>query len=225
MWEISKKIPLKLESLILTLSAPQGKILKVLKFVIKYFVKLIKNYIFVSVLRFGRFIDTLYAALKTVNHSDKSIRFCVTLSKIAHSLYLLCDHYIWLGKHNFIQVNIVQWTQTSNKYWFLSIVLNLVRDVIELNKLINSMLKKKILNTLNRKVTPKDVFSGGAVQFVCDHKDLLIDTVKNSCDVLLPLSNLGLIRLSPGTIGVAGMLSSILSLYTICDQRAKLPYS
>ncbi|XP_050523430.1 peroxisomal membrane protein 11B isoform X2 [Daktulosphaira vitifoliae] len=180
---------------------------------------------FRKLLRFGRFIDTLYAALKTVNHSDKSIRFCVTFSKVAHSLYLLCDHYLWLGKQNFIQVNTIKWTQTSNKYWLLSIVLNLVRDVIELNKLLNSMLKKKILNTLNRKVTPKDVFSSGAVQFVSDHKDLLIDTVKNGCDILLPLTNLGLIRLSPGTIGVAGMLSSVLSLYTICDQRAKLPYS
>lgn len=87
------------------------------------------------------------------------------------------------------------------------------------------MLKKKILNTLNRKIAPKDVFTGEVLHFVRSHKDLLIDTVKNSCDLMLPLTNLGFVRLSPGTIGVIGMVSSMLSLYTLMDQRAKLPYT
>lgn len=176
-------------------------------------------------MRFGRFIDSLHTALRTINHSDKTIRFCVTLSKIAHSLYLACDHFIWLSKHSFIQINASKWSQAGNKYWLLSIVLNLVRDAMELNNLFQSMLKKKILNTLNRKVSPKDVFTGEAVQFVRSNKDLLIDTVKNSCDLILPLTNLGFIRLSPGTIGVVGMMSSMLSLYTLLDPKAKLPYT
>lgn len=180
---------------------------------------------FRKVLRFGRFIDSLHTALRTVNHSDKTIRFCVTFSKIAHSLYLFCDHFLWLSRNNLIQINASSWGQVSNKYWLLSIVLNLVRDAIELNNLFKAILKKKILNTLNRKVAPKDVFTGEAVQFVRSHKDLLIDTVKNSCDLMLPLTNLGFIRLSPGTIGVVGMISSVLSLYTLLDQKAKLPYT
>ncbi|XP_050442460.1 peroxisomal membrane protein 11B isoform X2 [Adelges cooleyi] len=180
---------------------------------------------FRKLLRFGRFIDSLHTALRTVNHSDKTIRFCVTFSKIAHSLYLLCDHYLWLGKQNFIQVNATKWSQVANKYWLLSIVLNLVRDVVELNRLLKAVLKKKILNTLSRKVAPRDVFTGEAIQFVRDHKDLLIDTVKNGCDLMLPLTNLGIVRLSPGIIGVAGMVSSTLSLYTLIDRRAKLSYT
>lgn len=176
-------------------------------------------------LRFGRFVDSLHTALRTVTHGDKTIRYCVTFSKIAHSLYLLCDHFLWLGRNNFLQINATRWGQVGNKYWLLSIVLNLVRDAVELNNLLKAMLKKKILNTLNRKVTPKDVFTGEAVQFVRSHKDLIIDTVKNSCDLMLPLSNLGFVRLSPGTIGVVGMVSSVLSLYTLMDQKAKLPYT
>lgn len=176
-------------------------------------------------LRFGRFVDSLHTALRTINHSDKTIRFCVTFSKIAHSLYLLCDHCVWLSRNNFLQINVTRWGQVGNKYWLLSIVLNLVRDAMELNDLFKSILKKKILNTLNRKVAPKDVFTGEAIQFVRSNKDLLLDTVKNSCDLILPLTNLGIIRLSPGTIGVIGMVSSMLSLYTLVDQKAKLPYS
>lgn len=182
-------------------------------------------YFFFAVLRFGRFIDSLHTALRTINHSDKTVRFCVTFSKIAHSLYLLCDHFIWLSKRNFIQINTTKWSQVGNKYWLLSIVLNLARDAIELNNLFKAMLKKKILNTLNRKVSPKDVFTSEVVQFVRSNKDLLVDTVKNSCDLILPLTNLGIIRLSPGTIGVVGMISSMLSLYTLMDQRVKLPYT
>lgn len=96
---------------------------------------------------------------------------------------------------------------------------------MELNNLLKAFLKKKIINTLNRKVTPRDVMSSEAVHFVRSHKDLLIDTVKNSCDLMLPLTNLGIIRLSPGIIGVVGMISSILSVYSLVDQRAKLPYT
>lgn len=176
-------------------------------------------------MRFGRFVDSLHTALQTVNHPYKTIRFCVTFSKIAHSLYLLSDHFIWLNRNNFIRINATKWSQTGNKYWLLSIVLNLVRDAMELNSLLKMMLKKKILNTLNRKVAPKDVFTGEAAHFVRSHKDLLIDMVKNSCDLMLPLTNLGFVRLSPGTIGVVGMVSSVLSLYTLMDQRAKLPYT
>lgn len=137
----------------------------------------------------------------------------------------MCDHFIWLSRNKFIEINETKWGQTSNKYWLLSIVLNLVRDAMELNNLLKAFLKKKIINTLNRKVTPRGVMSSEAVQFVRSHKDLLIDTVKNSCDLMLPLSNLGIIRLSPGTIGVIGMVSSILSVYSLVDARAKLPYS
>lgn len=124
-----------------------------------------------------------------------------------------------------MQINAVRWGQTGNKYWLLSIVLNLVRDAVELNNLMKSILKKKILNTLNKKIAPKNVSSGEVVQFVRNHKDLIIDTVKNSCDLILPLTNLGIVKLSPGTIGVVGMVSSLLSLYTLIDQRAKLQYT
>lgn len=182
------------------------------------------HYYCFAVLRFGRFIESLQAALRTVNHSDKTIRICMTFSKIGNSLYLLCDHFLWLNKNNFIQIDAKKWSQVGNKYWLLSIVLNLVKDAMELNGLLKTILKNKILNTLNRKVTPKSVLSGEAAQFVSSHKDLFIDIAKNSCDLMLPLTNLGLIRLSPGTVGVVGMVSSVLNLYTMVNQRARLPH-
>jgi len=176
-------------------------------------------------LRFGRFIESLQAALRTINHSNKTIRFCVTFSKIGHSLYLFCDHLLWLSKNNFIQVDVKKWGQTGNRYWFMSIVLNLVKDTMELNSLLNDILKKKILNTLNRKVGPKDLFTNEVVHFVRSHKDLFIDIAKNGCDLMLPMTNLGIVRLSPSTIGIVGMVSSVLNLYTIVNQRARLPYA
>lgn len=176
-------------------------------------------------LRFGRFIESLQAALRTVNHSDKTIRFCVTFSKIGNSLYLLCDHFLWLYKNNVVQIDAKKWGRVGQKYWLLAIVLNLVKDTIELNNLLKAILRNKILSTINRKVSPKKVFTNEASKFVYNHKDLFIDIAKNSCDLMLPLTNLGIIRLSPGTIGVIGMVSSVLNLYVILNQRARLPHS
>lgn len=140
-------------------------------------------------------------------------------------MYLLCDHFLWLNRKSLIQINATTWGQIGNRYWLLSIIMNLVRDALELNNLMKAILKKKILNTINRKVVPKEVFAEEAVQFVRNHKDLLIDTVKNSCDLILPLTNIGIVKFSPCTTGIIGMVSSLLSLYTLMDKTAKLPYS
>ena len=49
------------------------------------------------------------------------------------------------------------------------------------------------------------------------HRDLAVDTVKNACDLVLPLSALGHLPISPAGVGVCGVVSSALALWAVLD--------
>lgn len=47
------------------------------------------------------------------------------------------------------------------------------------------------------------------------HPPLLLDIVRNACDLCIPLDKLGLWRCGPGIVGLCGLISSILSILTL----------
>lgn len=174
--------------------------------------------VFVAVLRFGRFADTLYMATYVMHHDDLLIRINCTLSRIAQGLYLFCDHIIWLGRTGMANVNVKRWNRIANKYWLLMLIMNLTRDVVEINRL----LKEKDATVKFR--NPKDI-SNYVVSFSKMYRDVTVDTIKNSCDIFIPLSNLGYVNLTPSLIGLLGVVSSSAALYTQVNPFAKLAFT
>lgn len=51
---------------------------------------------------------------------------------------------------------------------------------------------------------------------------LLLDLLKNSCDVFIPLDRLGIYPTGPGFVGACGVTSSVLSILTIVHPWLKL---
>lgn len=51
---------------------------------------------------------------------------------------------------------------------------------------------------------------------------LLLDTLKNLCDVFIPLDKLGLYPTGPGLVGACGLTSSVLSILTVLYPWLKL---
>ena len=51
---------------------------------------------------------------------------------------------------------------------------------------------------------------------------LLLDLVKNACDLFIPLDKLGLYRSGPAFVGLCGLTSSILSILAILHPWLKL---
>ncbi|XP_068081870.1 peroxisomal membrane protein 11B isoform X2 [Anabrus simplex] len=180
------------------------------------------------VLRLGRFLDMLYGTLSTVHYPDLTIRITCTLSRIANALFLLADHILWIGRTGLVNVNSTKWDKLANKYWLYSITMNLVRDVYEIWRILereghrinydgfrrtcpaNGSGKKNIPITLK------------AMTFVQDHKDVVVDTLKNACDLLIPLTGLGYVKLSPGSIGLLGVISSVAAIVSLIDPHARL---
>lgn len=180
--------------------------------------------IFFSVLRFGKCVDSLYSVASTFHNPDLFIRVTLTLSKVTNSLFLFADHLIWLARSGFLKnIDSNKWTELSNRYWLLTILLNLARDLYEIQRILfnekdfifgNTVGKKNVNNYLYILCKAFSVFKV--------RKDVVIDTVKNFCDLWIPLTALGRVQLHPRTVGLLGAVSSLAGLIALSQPSAKL---
>lgn len=157
---------------------------------------------------------------------DPILRLTLTISKLAHALFLYADHIVWLTKSGFLKTDSEKWNRTANKFWLLSIIANLARDFYEIVHLLDihksTLLKPSEL--LTGSITSYD-WNGGMkylYMFVSCHNDVFIDTLKNSCDLFIPLTALGFTKLSPSTVGALGAISSLAALLTVVKPITKL---
>lgn len=164
----------------------------------------------------------MYSVFPIIDHPDLTVRFTLSLSKISSSLFLLCDHMIWLSRTGMTDIKTEKWVQLSCKYWLYSITMNLIRDFYEI---------VKILKNENRFICPpagcktmNDFFMcfGRAVECLQTRRDVMVDTIKNGCDFFIPLTSLGYTKLSPSVIGALGVISSIAGLLAIVNKDCKL---
>lgn len=171
-----------------------------------------------KLLRLGRFLDVMYSSLKTMHLNDVTLRVSITMGKISQALYLLTDHIIWFDRMSLININKTKWTTTSNKFWLLSIICFLLRNLHELHL----AMKADRLMLRPREKNEIATYVGRLRHCVQKHPDVAIDVVKNSCDLLIPLTSLGYVRLSPGFVGLMGVISSLGGLMTIINPVLKL---
>ncbi|KAH8396597.1 hypothetical protein KR215_001142 [Drosophila sulfurigaster] len=184
---------------------------------------------FRKLLRFGKGLDAFYASLKAIHYPDLTIRVTLTLSKVSQSLFLLADHLLWLARTGLTTVDTKKWSNVANKYWLFSIIMNLCRDFYEIVRVLDlhkagckgGITRCKIPASIN---SPADVKRLALQSFVLvqGHKDIVVDTVKNVCDVFIPLTALGYTSLTPRTIGLLGAISSVAGLWALLDSTAKL---
>ncbi|XP_037950110.1 peroxisomal membrane protein 11B [Teleopsis dalmanni] len=186
---------------------------------------------FRKLLRFGKCLDVFYASLRTIHYPDLAIRVTLTLGKLSQALFLLADHFMWLARTGlFKSINTKKWSKFANKYWLLSIIMNLCRDVYEIYRLLDlhkASVKSGIsrCNAVPMRLNSPRELSRIALHsyaMILGHKDVFVDTVKNVCDFFIPLTALGYTNMSPRTIGLLGAISSLAGLYALIEPKAKL---
>nr|XP_031834609.1 peroxisomal membrane protein 11B isoform X2 [Nomia melanderi] len=175
---------------------------------------------FRKLLRLGRCLDTLYKALEMTKYPEGALRIILVASKIANALYLLADHIIWIGRVGLYKVNIEKWSKSANKYWLINVVLNLTRDVYEIINILECKERDALLYA--SKFSFKTWKQRDLLFPLSNRKDVVMDTMKNVCDLFIPLTALGYTKLTPGMIGVLGIVSSFIGLYTIIHPLYKL---
>lgn len=152
----------------------------------------------------------------------------LTLNKISGAILLFCDHVLWLHKLGFLR-NIAQdkWSDLSNRSWLFAIAMSLVRDLYEIVELWkrNSDPKQGSRSVVVRSKQDNSIVAFdpiNAIRVLIANKPILFDTIKNSCDILIPLSSMGYVDLSPKMVGLLGVVSSVVGIVAMVKPGCKL---
>ncbi|XP_062518954.1 peroxisomal membrane protein 11B-like [Corticium candelabrum] len=131
-------------------------------------------------------IDFLINALDSLKEREPVVRYLTFSAMICKAIWLLIDHILWLSKANLINFETTRWTKRSNWIWLFGILFLIVRDVY---------------NIRVRKLTKRSNYRA---------------LVRNVCDMMLPVGNLGIVRChDSGTAGLFGIISSLIGAYDI----------
>ncbi|XP_005991732.1 peroxisomal membrane protein 11B [Latimeria chalumnae] len=183
--------------------------------------------------RLGNSADALEAAKRAIHLSDLVLRFCITVAHLNRAMYFACDNILWAGKTGLIpKMDQDKWSQRSFRYYLFALILNLCRDSYEVSLLMEREARGKWIRE-NGDVPGAGVSSNPLAQKVRvqllllrhvlrTNPPLLLDLVKNLCDLFIPLDKLGLYRTNPGFVGFCGLTSSVLSILTITYPWLKL---
>ncbi|XP_063172875.1 peroxisomal membrane protein 11B [Candoia aspera] len=187
--------------------------------------------------RLGNSADALEAAKRAIHLSDIVLRFCITVSHLNRAMYFACDNILWAGKSGLIpHVDQEKWSQRSFRYYLFALIMNLSRDVYEIRLLMEHEMNGKH----HKSSCGNDGFAPGEdrrirqlalrlkqqlcllAQVLRSNPPLLLDVMKNACDVFIPLDKLGMCKSSSGFVGLCGLTSSILAILTIIHPWLKL---
>lgn len=136
------------------------------------------------------------------------------------------------------------------RYYLFALILNLTRDVYELRLLMECEARyratKAPLSPYTGTNSPADHLSSPSsstapvtvaipvmsarlrrqlhllVTVLYNNPPLLLDLLKNSCDIFIPLDRLGIYSTGSGFVGACGLASSVLSIVTMIHPWLKL---
>lgn len=186
--------------------------------------------------RLGNSADALEAAKRAIHLSDMVLRFCITVSHLNRAMYFACDNILWAGKSGLVShMDQEKWSQRSFRYYLFALIMNLSRDAYEIRLLMEREVNGKCQKGGgDNSPTPRE---DGKLQQLAlrlrlqlrllahvlrNNPPLLLDVMKNACDIFIPLDRLGLYKTGPGFVGLCGLTSSILSILTIVHPWLKL---
>ncbi|KAM3596652.1 uncharacterized protein V6R79_018546 [Siganus canaliculatus] len=193
-----------------------------------------------KLLRLGNSAEALEAAKRAIHLSDSVLRLCLTVSHLNRAMYFACDNVLWAGKTGLIsKLDQQKWSKRSFRYYLFALILNLTRDVYELRLLMESEERSRSSKSqpslhpspsdhhLASPFTPppsmwlrQRLHLLAAVLY--SNPPLLLDLLKNSCDIFIPLDRLGIYPTGSGFVGACGLASSILSILTLVHPWLKL---
>ncbi|XP_063002190.1 peroxisomal membrane protein 11B [Elgaria multicarinata webbii] len=188
--------------------------------------------------RLGNSADALEAAKRAIHLSDMVLRFCVTVSHLNRAMYFACDNILWAGKSGLVpHMDQEKWSQRSFRYYLFALIMNLSRDAYEIRLLMEREADGKHPQSGGRGDEGSVAREDGRLQHLAvrlklqlrllghvlrNNPPLLLDVVKNACDLFIPLDKLGLYKTSSGFVGLCGLTSSVLSILAIVHPWLKL---
>ncbi|KAL2092993.1 hypothetical protein ACEWY4_010305 [Coilia grayii] len=185
--------------------------------------------------RLGNTVNSIEAIKRTLLLSDPILRCCLTVSNISRALYFICDNVLWARSLGLVQsIDKERWRLNATRYYFVSLVMSLTRDMYVMAQLMvqrsrDQQLQQKLHQHLNENpdvacvVVPQlDAFVFLLIECLKSNPAIALDTIKNLCDLFIPLDRLGICETNAGVVGFCGLLSSLLGILSVLKPHLKI---
>ncbi|XP_037307144.1 peroxisomal membrane protein 11A isoform X2 [Pungitius pungitius] len=188
-----------------------------------------------KLLRLGNTVNSVAAAKRTLQLSDRVLSLCLTAANLNRALYFLLDNVLWARSVGLIRdINKERWSLNSSRCYFLSLVMSLTRDVYVVLQLMAQRAKDKQFRQkmeahlsesceVAEAVVPHlDAFLFLLLESLKSHPAVALDMLKNACDLFIPLDRLGIYKSNPGVVGFCGLMSSVIGIVTLLEPKLTL---
>nr|XP_046164040.1 peroxisomal membrane protein 11A [Oncorhynchus gorbuscha] len=188
-----------------------------------------------KLLRLGNTVNSIDAAKRTLQLSDPVLRLCLTVANLNRALYFICDNVLWARNVGLVPgIDKERWSLNASCCYFLSLVMSLTRDVYVITQTMvqrtrDRQFQKKMDQHLNDNpdvatvIVPQlDAFLFLLFESLKSHPSVTLDTLKNICDIFIPLDRLGVYRSNPGVVGFCGLISSLLGIVSVLHPSLKI---
>uniref|UniRef100_A0A8D0H940 Peroxisomal biosis factor 11 alpha n=1 Tax=Sphenodon punctatus TaxID=8508 RepID=A0A8D0H940_SPHPU len=187
--------------------------------------------------RLGNMVHALVAARRTMQLPDLVPRFCLTASNLTRFLYFICDTVLWARSVGLLlDIEKKKWRDGATKCYYYSLMMNLARDLYEIcwrmehiaqaekTKQNPSVHGEQDQDLLCLGICGLQPFISLLISTLWKHPPLLLDTVKNLCDLSSPLNQLRIYKTNQGVIGLCGLISSLVGILTVASPHLKLKH-
>lgn len=185
--------------------------------------------------RLGNTVNSIEAAKRTIQLSDRVLCLFLTAANINRALYFFCDNVLWAKSVGLIHnIDKERWSINASRCYLLSIVMSLTRDVYAVSQLMvqkagNRHFRQKMDQHLSESpeiaepVVPQlDAFFFLLLESLKSDPAVALDTVKNVCDLFIPLDRLGIYQSNAGVVGFCGLISSLIGIITLTQPKLRI---
>ncbi|XP_045894110.1 peroxisomal membrane protein 11A [Micropterus dolomieu] len=185
--------------------------------------------------RLGNTVNSIEAAKRTLQLSDRVLCLCLTVANINRALYFICDNVLWARSVGLIRdIDKERWSLNASRCYFLSLVMSLTRDVyvviqLMVQKVRDKHFRQKIDQHLSENpevaevVIPQlDAFLFLLLKTLKSHPAVAYDMLKNICDLFIPLDRLGIYQSNAGVVGFCGLISSLIGIVTLAQPKLRI---
>ncbi|XP_036400102.1 peroxisomal membrane protein 11A-like [Megalops cyprinoides] len=185
--------------------------------------------------RLGNTVNAVDAAKRTLRLSDPVLRFCLTVANINRALYFVCDNVLWARNVGLIRdIDKERWSFNASRCYYFSLVMSLTRDVYVITQIMvlrarQRRHQQKVDQNQNDHrdvasvLVPKlDAFLFLLYESLKSNPPVVLDTVKNLCDLFIPLDRLGIYQTNAGVVGFCGLVSSLLGILSVVRPTLKI---
>lgn len=184
--------------------------------------------------RLGNVLHAIQATEQSIQASDLVPRLCLTLANLNRVVYYICDTVLWAKSVGLSSgIHREKWQMRAARHYYYFLLLSLVRDLYEILLQMGQVARDRAKREKSSQDAPKYSVAGEDSEWLQSlllllfrslrrHPPLLLDTVKNFCDILIPLNQLGIYKSNLGVVGLGGLVSSLAGLLTVVYPQLKL---